>query len=81
MSPSDRGNHRTNDGQLQPLLDPGEQEDEDTLGLEKRQELEAALLKKVDKRMSILVLIYILNCKLPPKSSPPSTELLLANRH
>ena len=56
MSPGDGG-------QLQPLLDPtDEYERDEDFELEKRQELEASLVKKVDKRMSILVLIYILNC-------------------
>lgn len=31
-------------------------------GTEARQELERGLLRKLDRRMSILVLIYILNC-------------------
>jgi len=30
--------------------------------VEDRQELERSLLRKLDRRMSILVLIYILNC-------------------
>ncbi|RXW25283.1 hypothetical protein EST38_g562 [Candolleomyces aberdarensis] len=52
-------------GQLEPLLDSHDDHDGDEgFDLEKRQELEAALVKKVDKRMSILVLIYILNCGL-----------------
>jgi len=52
------------DGQLQPLLDTGERSEliYDRVDIEKRQELEAALVKKLDRRMSILVLIYILNC-------------------
>ncbi|KAJ2931576.1 hypothetical protein H1R20_g5438, partial [Candolleomyces eurysporus] len=55
MSPADGG-------QLQPLLDSHDDHDGDEgFDLEKRQELEAALVRKVDKRMSILVLIYILN--------------------
>lgn len=53
------------DGQLQPLLDTAERVrlGYDEIDLEKRQELEAILVKKVDRRMSILVLIYILNCE------------------
>ena len=38
--------------------DSGVREDED-------KEVEKSLLKKVDKRMSVLVLIYILNCGSP----------------
>lgn len=58
------------DGQLQPLLDTGERSElvYDEVDIEKRQELEAALVKKVDRRMSILVLIYILNCMCPCSS-------------
>lgn len=41
------------------------QEDNDDLsqGTESRKKLERTLLRKVDTRMSILVLIYILNCE------------------
>jgi hypothetical protein len=64
MSPGDGG-------QLQPLLDPTDEYDRDEdFELEERQKLEAALVKKVDKRMSILVLIYILNCGLYRLSLP-----------
>lgn len=52
------------DGQLDPLIPAAQREhDHDEFELEKRPELEAALVRKVDRRMSILVLIYILNCK------------------
>ena len=33
------------------------------------EEIEKALLKKVDRKMSVLVLIYILNCKIPISSA------------
>ncbi|KAJ2931617.1 hypothetical protein H1R20_g5437, partial [Candolleomyces eurysporus] len=50
-------------GQLEPLLDPlhDEHDRDEGFDLEKRQELEAALVKKVDKRMSIIIVIYIFN--------------------
>ena len=41
-----------------------ENEDEDNIE-GKDEEVEKSLLKKVDRRMSILVLIYILNCESP----------------
>ena len=61
----DSGDATARDGQLQPLLDTAERVEfgYDEIDLEKRQELEVALVKKVDRRMSILVLIYILNCE------------------
>lgn len=34
-----------------------------TLSQDERRELERTLLKKLDRRMSLLVLIYILNCE------------------
>ena len=36
---------------------------ETQLDVEERKRLEHSLLRKLDRRMSILVLIYILNCK------------------
>ena len=38
---------------------------ETLLDVEERKKLERSLLRKLDRRMSILVLIYIMNCKCP----------------
>ena len=43
---------------------------EDHLDVEERKRLEHSLLRKLDRRMSILVLIYILNCTCLVLSSP-----------
>ncbi|KAL0577727.1 hypothetical protein V5O48_004276 [Marasmius crinis-equi] len=54
-----------NDGEFSPLLPPQQAVlDRDDADLEiqsRREELERGLLRKVDKRMSILIVIYILN--------------------
>ena len=53
----------------QPLLSEGTlrfpQTDsfETHVDVEEREKLERSLLRKLDRRMSILILIYILNCK------------------
>lgn len=51
----------------EPLVLDHETSEEESLGFgeSNRAQLEAKLLRKVDARMSILVLIYILNCKFP----------------
>ncbi|KAF5331678.1 hypothetical protein D9611_007715 [Ephemerocybe angulata] len=50
------------ESQLEPLLGAVDQHDHELeIDIGKRPELEAALVRKVDRRMSILVLIYILN--------------------
>lgn len=56
------------DGEESPLLATGDHE------MENRDEIERSLLWKLDRRMSILVLIYILNCK-PPRDSVHSAHL------
>lgn len=50
--------------------------DTDFGGPENRARLEKVLLRKIDLRLSILVLIYILNCEWPVRCEPTPTELL-----
>jgi hypothetical protein len=45
------------------------EEVEDNIEEVSQEEVKKALLRKVDRRMSVLVLIYILNCKLSCNTS------------
>lgn len=50
-------------------------------GKKAREVLERNLLRKVDRRMSILVLIYILNCMFPSNFTVSYQILTLSVRH
>jgi len=57
------------DSVLSPLLFPGGDDAQESLELDhddimEQKALEATLVRKLDQRMAILVLIYILNCAL-----------------
>ena len=54
---------RAHSGPLAPTEDAEENEVYDVEDSPRRAEVEKALLHKLDRRMSILILIYILNCK------------------
>ena len=68
---------RANSGPLAPTEDAEENEVYDVEDSPRRAEVEKALLHKLDRRMSILILIYILNCE----CHSPSQTLATAPEH